>query len=127
MISLLSIPLSLPISLFLSGCLSICLYVCLSVFQSVYLSDCLSLNLGFIFAYLSITNDCSRPRHRCRSFNEKSRVDSEGKDVVEVVDEADDEGHAAEEDQNVPERFPARTLSQADVVEPVGGGPQVEP
>ncbi len=38
-------------------------------------------------------------------------VDGEGEDVVEVVDDADNEGDAGEDEEDCPEHFPSRTLS----------------
>ncbi len=52
---------------------------------------------------LSITDQCCWPRHWLRRLYQESGVDSKGKDVVEVVDDATDEGEAADDDKNQPE------------------------
>jgi len=53
-------------------------------------------------------------------------VDSEGEDVVEVVDDAGDEGQAADDDEERPEQLPAGMLCEWDVMKSVGWCPQVE-
>ncbi len=50
-------------------------------------------------------------------------VDGKGEDVVEVVDDADDEGDAGEDEEKCPERSPSGTLSQLQVVKTVGRSP----
>ena len=41
--------------------------------------------------YLSVTDDCGRPRNRFWRFENELRVDPKGEDVVKVVDDARDE------------------------------------
>ncbi len=54
------------------------------------------------------------------------RVDPKWKDVVEVVDDAAEQGQAGQDDEHDPEDSPAGTPGQVDVVEAVGRRPQVE-
>ena len=47
-------------------------------------------------------------------------VDGEGKDVVEVVDDAADESEAADDDEDQPEDLPTRALGEGYVMKSVG-------
>ena len=72
---------------------------------------------------LSVTDDGYRPRHVGWCLQQKPWVDGESKDIVEVVDDAADQGQAWQSDQDRPENPPTRTASQLNVVKSVRGGP----
>ena len=76
--------------------------------------------------YLSVTDDCGRPRNRFWRFENKLWVDAKGEDVVEVIDDARDEWDAQDDQDDKPKYPPGLALSQCQVVEAVGRCPKVE-
>ena len=76
--------------------------------------------------YLSVTDDCGRPRNRFWRFKNKLRVDPKGEDVVKVVDDARDERDGRDDQDDKPKYPPGLALSQCQVVEAVGRCPKVE-
>ena len=77
--------------------------------------------------YLSVTNDGRRPWERRRVLKQEPRVDGEGEDVVEVVDDEADERDAANGQNDHPEDPPEGVLGQLKVVKSVSRSPKVEP
>ena len=57
---------------------------------------------------------------------QEPRVDGEGEDVVEVVDDETDERDAADGQNYHPKDPPEGVLGQLKVVKPVSRGPEVE-
>ena len=71
------------------------------------------------FTHLSITKDCCRPGKRRRRYQKKPGVYAQGKDVVEVVDDADNKSNAGNNEKQCPKSFPAWVMSQIQVVKSV--------
>ena len=61
-----------------------------------------------------------------RRLDQEPWVYGEGEDIVEVVDDASNEGQAADDDEKRPEQLPAGVLCERDVVKSVGRCPQIE-
>lgn len=76
---------------------------------------------------LSLAENHDRPHSHGRVLHGDPRVDGGAEDVVEVVDDASNEAPGADGDQNDPEDLPKRARRQRNVVEPVRGGPEIEP
>ena len=72
---------------------------------------------------LSVADQCSWPRHWLWRLYQEPGVDSEGKDIVDIVDDATDESDAANNDEDQPEDPPACTLGQGYVMKSVSWGP----
>ena len=76
--------------------------------------------------YLLLADDRDWPGDFVWALDGDPGEDCGAEDVVEVVgDAADQAAHAHQEDEG-PAQLPAEAVRQAEVVEAVGGGPQVE-
>ena len=78
------------------------------------------------WSYSSLAHDGGRPGYGLWGLVSDPGVYGEGKDVVEVVSDAGNQGRRADEDQDAPEDLPSLGLGQRDVVESVSGCPVAE-
>ncbi len=76
--------------------------------------------------YLSLAHDQGWPQPGGRGLQHDPGVDGRAEDVVEVVDDAGEEGDHEHGQDESPDATPTPTMREGVMVEPVGGRPQRE-